>query len=112
VLTYVDQIAVDEASLRPGSLPIIHSFSNKQRNFSAMSARALQDCVVADVREALTKYGGMVEIRRPGHPLFGRKVTIIKVHLIYDGRLVLQRRTRVAIQQLARNSNVEVHFHE
>ncbi len=73
-LTYVDQFVVDEASLRPGRTPVVHSFSNKQRDFKSLSKKEIRNQLDADAQEALTKYGGTVEVRRPGHPLFGRKV--------------------------------------
>jgi hypothetical protein len=38
-LTYVDQLVVDEVSLRPGRTPSVHSFSNKQRDFKSMQDR-------------------------------------------------------------------------
>jgi hypothetical protein len=108
--TYVDQLVVDEASLRPGRTPTVHSFSNKQRDFSAMSEEAALKQLKADAREALTKYGGSVEIRRPGHPLFGRQVKVSRVHLVYDEQGVPPG-LGDTLKTRADNLNIELHFH-
>jgi hypothetical protein len=109
-LTYVDQLVVDKASLRPGQTPSVHSFSNKQRDFRSMSEDMIDAQLAADAREALTKYGGTVEVRRPGHPLFGRKVTVSRVHLVYDGTEMTPGFKDKLILK-AENLNVELHFH-
>ena len=83
---YVDQLAVDQATLGPGLRPSVHSFSNKQRNFAGMSENEALRQLELDAREARAKYGGEVEVRRRGHPLFGQKVRISRVHLVYDGK--------------------------
>jgi hypothetical protein len=80
---FADQLAYDPATRR------IEAFSNKSHDFSAV--QNLDDVVPtvnADVREALEKYGGMIEIRRPTHPLFGQKARVNTVTLVYDSRLV------------------------
>ncbi|MFL5353896.1 hypothetical protein [Archangium sp.] len=110
-LTYVDQLVVDEASLRPGQTPVVHSFSNKQRGFTSMSRDNAVRQLQADAREAWTKYGGEVEIRRPGHPLFGRKVTVSRVHLVYYEEKGLEAEVKGALEEASRKSNVELHFH-
>ncbi len=110
-LTYVDQLVVDEASLRPGRTPSVHSFSNKQRDFRSTSEKEISNQLAADSREALTKYGGMVEVRRPGHPLFGHKVTVSRVHLVYDGR-DLTSNVKNKFTREARDLGIELHFHE
>jgi hypothetical protein len=109
-ITYVDQFVVDEATLRPGQTPSVHSFSNKQRDFKSMSRRDALRQLEADAQEARAKYGGTVEIRRPGHPLFGRKVTVSRVHLVYD-EMGMTSETRNALSQQAANFNIELHFH-
>jgi len=109
-LTYVDQFVVDEASLRPGRTPIVHSFSNKQRDFKSSSKKEVETQLDADIREALMKYGGTVEIRRPGHPLFGSKVTVSRVHLVYDEQGISPMNRETLVNK-ARNSNIEIHFH-
>ncbi|QRO03002.1 hypothetical protein JRI60_48215 [Archangium violaceum] len=109
-LTYVDQFVVDEASLRPGQTPSVHSFSNKKRDFKSMSEDVIDAHLAADAREALTKYGGTVEVRRPGHPLFGRKVNVSRVHLVYDGAEMAPG-LKVKLIRKAEDLNVELHFH-
>jgi hypothetical protein len=109
-LTYVDQFVVDESSLRPGLTPSVHSFSNKQRDFQSLSKNAVERQLAADAQEALTKYGGTVEIRRPGHPLFGRKITVSRVHLVYDER-GMPPTTKETLTRAAKHSDIELHFH-
>ncbi|MGZ3460022.1 MAG: hypothetical protein ACXU86_16130, partial [Archangium sp.] len=109
-LTYVDQFVVDEASLRPGRTPSVHSFSNKQRNFKSMSEREIEKQLTADAQEALTKYGGKVEVRRPGHPLFGRKIEVSRVHLVYDEQ-GLTEPVKKTLVDTAQHLGVELHFH-
>jgi hypothetical protein len=110
-LTYVDQLVVDEASLRPGRTPVVHSFSNKQHGFKSMSQKEMLNQLTADAKEALTKYGGTVEVRRPGHPLFGRKVSVSRVHLVYDGK-GLESEIQRKLINASTNLSVELHFHE
>jgi hypothetical protein len=86
-VVYVDHLSVDGAALK-SSAPRVESISTKQRDFKRMSRDEARDQVAADAREALTKYGGEVEVRRRGHPLFGRRMTVSRVHLVYDGKLV------------------------
>ncbi|HZH78436.1 MAG TPA: hypothetical protein VEY88_20575 [Archangium sp.] len=109
-LTYVDQLVVDEASLRPGQRPTVHSFSNKQRDFRSLSADEIKKQLQADVTEALTKYGGMVEVRRPAHPLFGRKASVSRVHLVYDEKGVTPE-IKKTIGGAAARYDIELHFH-
>jgi len=109
-LTYVDQFVVDEASLRPGQRPAVHSFSNKQREFNSLSRQEIEKQLGADVKEALTKYGGMVEVRRPGHPLFGRKVTVSRVHLVYDAKGMTPE-AKKTLNSASELYDIELHFH-
>jgi hypothetical protein len=109
-LTYVDQLVVDEASLRPGRTPSVHCFSNKQRGFKSLNKKEIERQFDADVREALTKYGGTVEIRRPGHPLFGREVNVSRVHLVYDEQGMTSEIKR-DLTRRAENLDIELHFH-
>jgi hypothetical protein len=109
-ITYVDQFVVDEATLRPGQTPSVHSFSNKQRDFKSMSRRDALRQLEADAQEARAKYGGTVEIRRPGHPLFGRKVTVSRVHLVYD-ETSLKPKLRDSLLDEAVDLDIELHFH-
>lgn len=110
-VVYVDHIAVDGATLK-SSAPRVESISTKQRDFKRMSENEAKNQVAADAREALTKYGGEVEVRRRGHPLFGRRVTVSRVHLMYDGRLVPgESPVRTAMLKAAEEAGVEIHFH-
>jgi hypothetical protein len=109
-ITFADQFVVDKASLKPGLRPIVHSFSNKQRDFNAMERRTVKYWLEVDAQEALTKYGGVVEVRRPGHPLFGRKVSVSKVHLVYDGKLISDEAKKVLLND-ATQLRIEIHFH-
>ena len=108
--TFVDQLVVDEATLSTGQRPLVHSFSTKQHNFSGKPSQAARDQLEIDVREARSKYAGTVEIRRPGHPLFGRKVVVSRVHIIYDGERLLPEIKRALLDE-AQNLGVELHFH-
>jgi hypothetical protein len=109
--TYVDQLAVDEATLENGA-PRVEAFSTKQRDFTAMSDHDLRMQVEVDAREALRKYGGTVEIRRQGHPLFERRVTVTQVHVVYDESLVPQVPTlREEMKAIAGKQGVTLHFH-
>ena len=107
---YVDQLAVDQATLSPGLRPSVHSFSNKQHNFSGKSWEKMLEQLGADSREARTKYGGVVEVRRRGHPLFGQKVRVSRVHIVYDGS-GLDSTLKDALLEAARESGVQLHFY-
>jgi hypothetical protein len=110
-VAYVDHLAVDGATLK-SSAPRVESISTKQRDFKRMSVNEARDQVAADAREALTKYGGEVEVRRHGHPLFGRRVNVSRVHLVYDGKLVPgESPVRTAMLEAAKKAEVEIHFH-
>lgn len=110
-VVYVDHLAVDEATLK-SSAPRVETISTKQRDFKRMSEDEAKNQVAADAREALTKYGGAVEVRRRGHPLFGRRVPVSRVHLVYDGKLVPELSpVRTAMLEAAEEAGVEVHFH-
>ena len=107
---FVDQMAVEQATLGPGQKPVVHSFSTKQHGFAGKSPEAAVAQLRTDVAEAMAKYAGTVEIRRPGHPLFGRKVVVSRVHIIYDGKR-LHPDVRNALLNEARTRGVELHFH-
>jgi hypothetical protein len=101
---------VDSATLRPGTTPRIHTFSNKSRDFSLMNNEQIQQQATMDATEALSKYGGTIEVRRPGHPLFGKKTVVTQVHLVYDAQMAVGEPQRVIVNALMR-TGVEVHFH-
>ncbi len=109
--TYVDQLVVDEATLRQGT-PRVESYSVKQRDFTRMDPNDIADQVRADAREAAAKYGGSIEVRRPGHPLFERRVVVSRVHLVYDEGMIpdlAQLRRQMVLT--AKSQHVELHFH-
>jgi hypothetical protein len=107
---YVDQLAVDQATLSPGLRPSVHSFSNKQRNFASKTEKEAVQQLELDAREARAKYSGEVEVRRPGHPLFGEKVRVSQTHLIYDGT-GLSPKLKEALLRAAPEYGVELHFY-
>jgi hypothetical protein len=110
-ITYVDQFVVDEATLGQDT-PRVESFSTKQRDFTRMNEDGIKKHVLADSREALGKYGGTVEVRRPSHPLFERQVTVSRVHLVYDeGLLPNLPNVKQLMESFAVESGVELHFH-
>jgi hypothetical protein len=58
----------------------------------------------------LAKYGGEVQIRRPGHPLFGRTATVSRVHLVYDAE-GLTPSIKETLETASRRFKIELHFH-
>jgi hypothetical protein len=109
-LVYVDDLILDEATLRSGLKPQVHTVSTKQHDFRNKTPNEATQQVQIDANEARTKYGGTVEVRRPGHPLFGRKVEVSRVHLVYDGTQLLPT-FRDALSSKARELGVELHFY-
>jgi hypothetical protein len=105
---YPDFLAVDEATLKEGSAPRVESVSVKKRDFSRMSAKEVHQQATADALEAMNKYGGSLEVRRSGHPLFGQTVPVSQVHLIYDIRGIGTWRN--LLQETCRQEGVKVHF--
>lgn len=90
--------------------PSVHSFSIKQHDFSGVSIRDARSQLIADIQEAQVKYGGVVEVRRLGHPLLGRKVVVSRVHLVYDGT-TLSEEIREPLALEATRRGVELHFY-
>jgi hypothetical protein len=110
---YVDQFAVDQATLGPGATPRVYTFSVKQRDFTGWDADRIERQILKDVEEALAKYGGTLEVRRKGHPLYGREVTVARVHVIYDAKTAPADMGALDdVLKEARNRGVEVHFHD
>lgn len=105
---FPDYLAVDNATLAEGHVPRVDTFSVKQRNLRGKSKKAVENQVTADLQEALSKYGGWLEVRRPGHPLFGRAVQVSRVHLVYEARGV--EGWQQVIQDICNEVKVEVHF--
>ncbi|KFA91103.1 hypothetical protein [Archangium violaceum] len=111
-LTYADQFAVDEATLASGAKVRVETFSNKSRNFKGWSEDDIFKQVQADANEALVKYGGIVQVRRPGHPIFGQDVTVSRVHLVYDSETLTPSLKQELPRALGKkNTKVEIHFH-
>jgi hypothetical protein len=109
-VTYADDVTVDEVTLKSRA-PHVESVSTKQRDFRRMSRDEAADQVETDAREALAKYGGEVEVRRRGHPLFGRRVAVSRVHLVYDAALVPKEEFfRKRMLEAAKEAGVELHF--
>ncbi|WP_224363250.1 hypothetical protein [Hyalangium versicolor] len=108
--TYVDQLVVDEATLSPGQRPSVHSFSDKQHDFSSMNIDEARAKLQIDITEAHAKYGGAVEVRRPSHPLFEKKVIVSRVHLVYDGKGLSAQMCKELTAEAALRG-VELHFH-
>jgi hypothetical protein len=105
---YPDYLAVDEATLGEGSVPRVESVSVKRRSFLKRSKGEVVRQVQADTRQAMGEYGGPLEVRRPGHPLYGRTVQVSRVHLVYQADGVGSWRS--LIQRLCDDAGVEVHF--
>ncbi|KFE68096.1 hypothetical protein [Hyalangium minutum] len=110
LVTYADALVVDDASLGSGTRPNVQTFSMKQRDFAAMSEGDAFKQAQIDAFEAQTKDGGTVEVRRRGHPLFGKKVVVTRVHLVYDGK-DLSLSIKNALLRGARSQKVELHLH-
>ncbi len=106
-LTFVDQLVLDKASLAQ-KVPRVESYSCKMRSFHGWEENQVAAQVAADVREALLRYGGEVQIRRPTHPLFGRTVRVSKVHLVYEAKGVGA--MAESIRRAAKKHGVEIHF--
>jgi hypothetical protein len=80
-LRFADVLVIEQKP-PPGQPPRVETFSFKSRDFSGLKAEAMEAQMKADAREALRKYGGTIDIRRPG--LEGR-VDVRRVRLVYEG---------------------------
>jgi hypothetical protein len=103
---FVDQLGWD---LSGGLNPLVEVFSNKQRDFYRKTRNEATAQGEKDAREAVRKYGETIEVRRRGHPFFGRMLNVSKVHLLYDKRMVPDL-FQESIRRAAENLGVEVHF--
>src|SRR5205814_2254374 len=88
---YADQLVVDKATIGPGKTPSVQTFSNKSRvwpdKLGAIERASVRAQVIEDVKEALTKYGGDITLRRPEGPLkelYNQTVKVEKVTLVYE----------------------------
>jgi hypothetical protein len=80
-LRFADVLVIEQKPL-PGQPPRVETFSFKSRDFSVLEYQAVEAQMKADAREALKKYGGTLDIRRPG---IRGVVEARRVHLIYEG---------------------------
>jgi hypothetical protein len=88
-LRFADVLVIEQKPL-PGQPPRVETLSFKSRDFSGMKARAMEAQMKADAREALRKYGGALDIRRPG---LESRVDVQRVRLIYEGGGLKPRKT-------------------
>jgi hypothetical protein len=109
-LTYADQFAVDEATLESGAKVRVETFSNKSHEFKGWSDKQILAQVHEDATEARLKYGGIVQVRRPGHPLFGQDVPVSRIHLVYDAKTITARLKNQMAREVS-SLGVEIHFH-
>ncbi len=80
-LRFADVLIIEQKPL-PGQPPRVETFSFKSRDFSGLTAEAMEAQMTADAREALRKYGGTLDIRRPG---LESRAKVQRVRLIYEG---------------------------
>lgn len=70
---YVDHMVVDLDSLGPGKAPRAECYSEKSPTFNQMSNEEVADLVNEHITELQMKYGGSIEVRRPGPRSLGGK---------------------------------------
>lgn len=85
---FADQIVIDQATLQSGK-PNIITFSNKSRDFNALTEGEIRSIVVADAKEAVQKYGGKITLRTRQKALkdlklYDQQYDVSKVMLVYD----------------------------
>jgi len=97
--------------------------SNKSRDFrtrvedyTTAELNSVREQVRADVRELFGKYSGDLYIRREGHPLFGQRVSIREVILVYENEAGLVNRDLAGVvmsaaRDEARAINPNAAFH-
>ncbi|MCY1082676.1 hypothetical protein [Archangium lansingense] len=86
-LRYVDVLVIEEGG-PTGAPPRVETFSFKSRDLSLLKGRALVAQMIEDAREALQKYGGMLDIRRDSLQRLlrgGSDVSVQRVRLVYEG---------------------------
>jgi hypothetical protein len=96
-LRYADVLVIEEGALAGGP-PRVETFSFKSRNLALLNQKALKAQMVEDVREALQKYGGTLDIRRDSlQPLLlgGSEVPVQRVRLVYEGGALLPKDVNV-----------------
>ncbi len=77
-VVYPDQLILDRTTSE------VTTVSNKSRRFNPDDIAGVRTQVETDVRELIDKYGGDLYVRRPEHPLYGQKVTVREIVLVYD----------------------------
>ncbi|HYO60138.1 hypothetical protein [Archangium sp.] len=86
-LCFADVLVIEEGKLA-GWPPRVETFSFKSRDLSRLNGKALEAQMIEDAREALRKYGEVLDIRRDSlQPLLrqGSEVPVSRVRLIYEG---------------------------
>ncbi|HZI08449.1 MAG TPA: hypothetical protein VEZ71_30815, partial [Archangium sp.] len=86
-LRFADVLIIEEGELAGGP-PRVETLSFKSRDLSRLEREALRAQMIEDAREALRKYGGMLDIHRDSlQPLLreGSKVPVQRVRLVYEG---------------------------
>jgi hypothetical protein len=86
-LRYADVLVIEEGAL--GGRPRrVETFSFKSRDLSGLKYEDLKAQIVTDAKEALTKYGETLDIRRGSlQSLFpeSSEVPVQRVRLVYEG---------------------------
>ena len=114
---FADQLILDSTNHS------VTSVSNKSRNLRAKvkdytktELDTIRDQARADVKELFEKYSGDLYIRRNGHPLFGKQVSVREVILVYENDVGLINRDLAnimmkAARDQARAINKNIKFH-
>jgi hypothetical protein len=115
-LRYADGLVIEEGG-PAGAPPRIETFSFKSRDFSGLEEKALKALMLEDAREALQKYGGTLNIRRPSLQsllLGSDDVPVQRVRLVYDKGNPMPRNARILQESVeeteSRVPGVEVLF--
>ncbi|WPB74624.1 hypothetical protein KYC5002_37145 [Archangium violaceum] len=96
-LRYADVLIIEEGEVAGGP-PRVETFSFKSRDLSQLKGSVLETQMIEDAKEALSKYGGMLDIRRDAlQPLLprGSEVPVQRVHLVYEGGALVPKDVRV-----------------
>ncbi|ATB42094.1 hypothetical protein CYFUS_007571 [Cystobacter fuscus] len=95
-LSFADVLIIEAGELG-GRPPRVETLSFKSRDLSRLDGKALEAQMIVDAREALSKYGETLDIRRPSlQPLLGEgsKVPVSRVRLVYEGDVLKPRDLR------------------
>jgi hypothetical protein len=96
-LRFADVLVIEEGELA-GRPRLVETFSFKSRDLSQLKGKALEAQMIADAKEALSKYGETLDIRRPLlQPLLdeGSKVPVSRVRLVYEGNVLKPKDLRI-----------------